>query len=164
MLFWKRNTSTRSIDISTISTGSISGSRVSVWVAIARLITAETGPSGRSIDTMSYVAEKLLRVPDPLRCYLNAFSNILAETTVPLQHWYSLPPPLSLEDKHRQSQTFQIFSEGYHRVVPALPDCPDQISPVLLCDQEHIIEAAGKGDIIHFEVWALQWLSVDFYF
>ena len=49
-------------------------------------------------------------------------------------------------------------------MVPARPDCRDQISPVLLCDQGHIVEAAGKGDIIHVEVWALQWLNVDFYF
>ena len=57
---------------STISTGSISGSRVSVWVAIARLITAETVPSGRSINAMWYVVEKLLHVPGRLHCYLDA--------------------------------------------------------------------------------------------
>ena len=83
-------------------TGSISGSRVSVWVTIAQLITAETVPNGRSIDAMSYVAEKLLRVPDRLRCYLSAFCNISAETTVALQRWYSLPSPLSLEDTSEQ--------------------------------------------------------------
>ena len=76
VFFWKRNTSTHSIDISTISTGSISGSRVSVWVAIAQLITAETVPSGRSINGISYVT-KLLCVSDHLRCYLDAFSNYL---------------------------------------------------------------------------------------
>ena len=35
---------------------------------------------------MLYVTEELLRVPDRLRCYLNAFPNISAETTVALQH------------------------------------------------------------------------------
>ena len=47
-------------------------------------------------------------------------------------------------------------------VVPALPTAAIR-SRLLLFDQGHIAEAAGKGEINHVEVWALQWLN-DFYF
>ena len=33
----------------------------------------------------------------------------------------------------------------------------------MMCQPGHVVEAARKGEIIHVEVWALQWLN-GFYF